>query len=96
MEQAILLRSEQTRRDLAETADFTDILYRDGAGRYFLSQERRTPLPPNARYDFVRDREWVRRMQRRKTSIKKISEKQAMRWYVEFYSAARRPSHVLR
>jgi hypothetical protein len=70
---------------LSDTENFTDILYRDRAVRYFLSQERRTPLPPNANYSWPRDDEWVRRMERSKTSIKEISEKEALKWYVTMF-----------
>ena len=51
---------------LNETTDFTDRLFRDRKGRYFLEEERQNSLPPNATYTMPRDREWVRRMEQRK------------------------------
>jgi hypothetical protein len=76
---------EEIGGSLDPTTDFTDQLYRSRDGRYFLKAERRNPLPPNANYSWPRDREWMRRMERRKTSVKEISESQAMLWYVNTF-----------
>jgi hypothetical protein len=76
---------EQTGGYLNPATKYTDKLYRDRAGRYYLEQERNVPLPLNASYTMPRDRDWIRRMQQRTISTEEISEKEVMLWYVDTF-----------
>src|SRR6266478_268130 len=71
---------EQRGGYLNPTTDFTDRLFRDRKGRYYLNEERQNPLPPNATYEMPRDRDFVKRMEQRKVKTREISEKEALVW----------------
>ena len=68
---------------LNPTTDFTDRLFRDRKGSYYLEEIRQNPLPPNATYTMPRDREWVKRMEQRKVKTREISEKEALVFCVD-------------
>src|SRR5205823_10254711 len=70
---------------LNSTTDYTDTLYRSRDGRYLLEEERSIPVPRNAVYTLPRDREWLDQMEKKQVSVKEISERDAMIWYVDSF-----------
>ena len=76
---------EQIGGEFGDLSNFTDILYRDSSGRYFLKEERSYKVPNNAKYQMPRDREWFDRMTQSETETREISEKEAMQWYIEMF-----------
>lgn len=65
--------------------ELNDTLYRADDGRYFLKEERNTPLPKNAQYTMPRDRAWVEEQENRSTTVRELNEDQAMLWYVNSF-----------
>jgi len=76
---------EQIGGELNATTDFSDTLYRSRDGRYFLEEERTDPLPLNSSRQWPRDRALIERMQNKEISVKQISERDAMTWYVKSF-----------
>jgi hypothetical protein len=73
---------EQIGGELNATTDFLDTLYFSRDGRYFLNEERQNPISPNSSYQWPRDRALIERMQNKEISVKQISERDAMKWFV--------------
>jgi hypothetical protein len=67
------------------TCDYTDKLFRARGGRYYLEENRSTPVPQNATYTMPRDREWLDRVTRPKIETREITEKEAMLWYIDSF-----------
>jgi hypothetical protein len=76
---------EQIGGVLNPTCDFTDTLYRSRDSRYFLEEERTDALPLNASHQRPRDRELIERMQNKEISVKQVSQRDAMIWYVKSF-----------
>jgi hypothetical protein len=76
---------EEIGGSLNETMDFTDTLYRDNRGRYFLEQRATIPIPKNAVYQLPRDRGWFDKMRDEEISVKQLSQREALIWYVDSF-----------